>query len=70
MSPPGNLFRHEFKRVFTWVAYRERRGVIVFRQGSNHGQSLRGLKVHQDHQWQANLRILDVKEIKTVTYVP
>jgi len=26
--------------------------------------------LYQSHQWQANLRILDVKEIKTVPYVP
>ena len=26
--------------------------------------------LYRFHQWQANLRILDVKEIKTVTYVP
>ena len=26
--------------------------------------------LYQFHQWQANLRILDVKEIKTVPYVP
>src|SRR6516225_9063064 len=27
-------------------------------------------RLYQYHQWQANLRILDVKEIKTVPYVP
>ena len=26
--------------------------------------------LYRFHQWQANLRILDVKEIKTVPYVP
>ena len=26
--------------------------------------------LYQFHQWQANLRVLDVKEIKTVPYVP
>ena len=27
-------------------------------------------RLHQSHQWQANLRILDLDEIKTVPYVP
>ena len=27
-------------------------------------------RLYQSHQWQANLRILDIKEIKTVPYVP
>ena len=27
-------------------------------------------RLYQFHQWQANLRILDVKEIKTVPYAP
>lgn len=27
-------------------------------------------RLYQFHQWQANLRILEVKEIKTVPYVP
>ena len=26
--------------------------------------------LYRFHQWQANLRVLDVKEIKTVPYVP
>jgi hypothetical protein len=26
--------------------------------------------LHRFHQWQANLRVLEVKEIKTVPYVP